>query len=502
MPASLRTLIDDGSFPVRALAAVDGATLDRPITWVHSSDLVDPTPWLEPGNLLLTNGAQFGADPDAEQVAVYCAGLRDLGAAGLGFATEVIHDAVPPAVVRACAEAGLPLIEIGGRAPFIGIIRFVADLIAADRAAREAWLLDAQRQVARAAVRDDGLREILGVLSRLLDTWVALYDAAGVRIDLPGLPATPSDREAAVGTEVHRLLERATAASLQLPAPDGALLQTIGRSARLRGVLAVGARDAFDPAEKDLVATVVALASVALEQQRQLQAALRGVRTGVLDMLLDGRGETAHRVAATALGGLPVAPLSVAVIRAGASAPGVLDDLDVVATDPRRIFFAERADDVIALVETESVEVVRALVSRRRLRAGVCDHLAETDLAVDLHRAALAAREADPAELRSYAEVASRGLVGALRERGGPLVARSLLQPLDALADDERDRLLVSAREWLDANGAWDPAARGLGIHRHTLKARIAHLERVLRLDLSSFAARAELWAALQLTDT
>ncbi|KEP74951.1 hypothetical protein HR12_01830, partial [Microbacterium sp. SUBG005] len=103
--------------------------------------------------------------------------------------------------------------------------------------------------------------------------------------------------------------------------------------------------------------------------------------------------------------------------------------------------------------------------------------------------------------LRAYDELAGRGLVGALRERGGEVLARSLLQPLAVLPASERKRLLASARVWLDANGAWDPAARSLGIHRHTLKARVAHLEQVLEIDLSSFAARAELWAALELAE-
>ncbi|WP_314456450.1 helix-turn-helix domain-containing protein, partial [uncultured Microbacterium sp.] len=100
-----------------------------------------------------------------------------------------------------------------------------------------------------------------------------------------------------------------------------------------------------------------------------------------------------------------------------------------------------------------------------------------------------------------YEDLARRGLVGALRERGGEVLAHSLLEPLDALPAAERQRLRESAKAWLDANGAWDPAARALGIHRHTLRARLTQLEGLLRLDLSTFAARAELWAALEFSD-
>ncbi|WP_165801286.1 PucR family transcriptional regulator [Microbacterium testaceum] len=498
MPASLRTLLDNDRARLRALTPLDDEILDRPLSWVHSSDLLDPTPWLEPGNLLLTNGAPFSGT-DAADPRAYAERLRDAGVAGLGFATDVIHAEVPPEVVEACAAAGVPLIEVGRRAPFIGIIRFVADLIAADRAARFTWLLDAQRAVARAAVRDDGLREILRTLARLLDTWVALYDGAGARIPLEGIPSAPPVEEQRVAGETRRLLERATAASVQLPAPGGAVLQTIGRSGGLRGVLAVGARAAFDPAEKDLVATVVALASIALDQQRHVQTSLRTVRSGVLELLVDGHADAAGRLAEAVFGALPAGPTTVVTLAAGAAEPGLLDELDVIMTDPGRLFFAERGGDVVVLA-IEGDDVISSLVARRRLVAGSAVHLDGDDLATTLRRADLAAREAPAGTVRAYADIAGSGLVGALRERGGDLIAASLLRPLEAVAPGERRRLVDSARAWLDANGAWDPAARGLGIHRHTLKARMAQLEQVLGIDLSTFSARAELWAALQLT--
>ena len=36
---------------------------DAPIRWVHSSELVDPTPWLSGGELILTTGLQLGSSP-------------------------------------------------------------------------------------------------------------------------------------------------------------------------------------------------------------------------------------------------------------------------------------------------------------------------------------------------------------------------------------------------------------------------------------------------------
>ena len=45
---------------VRVVAGEAG--LDRPVRWVHISELADPTPWLSGGELLLTTGLQLGDD--------------------------------------------------------------------------------------------------------------------------------------------------------------------------------------------------------------------------------------------------------------------------------------------------------------------------------------------------------------------------------------------------------------------------------------------------------
>jgi PucR family transcriptional regulator, purine catabolism regulatory protein len=56
-------------------------------------------------------------------------------------------------------------------------------------------------------------------------------------------------------------------------------------------------------------------------------------------------------------------------------------------------------------------------------------------------------------------------------------------------------------RVWLENDARIDQAASALGVHRHTARTRVATAERVLGVDLSTFAARAELWAALQVAD-
>src|SRR5204863_5798958 len=53
---------------VGSLAAEQGLELvagresaDAPVRWVHSTELIDPTPWLSGGELILTTGIQLGS---------------------------------------------------------------------------------------------------------------------------------------------------------------------------------------------------------------------------------------------------------------------------------------------------------------------------------------------------------------------------------------------------------------------------------------------------------
>jgi len=61
--------------------------------------------------------------------------------------------------------------------------------------------------------------------------------------------------------------------------------------------------------------------------------------------------------------------------------------------------------------------------------------------------------------------------------------------------------LLETLDAWLAHDCSHEATAQALGIHRHTVRARVAQAERVLDRDLSSFSARAELWAALRLAE-
>ncbi|MGB4780194.1 helix-turn-helix domain-containing protein, partial [Microbacterium sp.] len=76
-------------------------------------------------------------------------------------------------------------------------------------------------------------------------------------------------------------------------------------------------------------------------------------------------------------------------------------------------------------------------------------------------------------------------------------VAQARLAPLRSHDATHGTALLATVHTWLAHDARIDEAAQALGIHRHTVRARIAQAQQLLGVDLSSFPARAELWAAL-----
>jgi purine catabolism regulator len=88
------------------------------VRWVHSTELLDPTPWLRGGELLLTTGLQLmGAEPQRE----FVERLAEREIAGLGFGTGFVHKKVPAAILNTARKRGFPLFEVPYELPFIAV---------------------------------------------------------------------------------------------------------------------------------------------------------------------------------------------------------------------------------------------------------------------------------------------------------------------------------------------------------------------------------------------
>ncbi|MFF1571117.1 PucR family transcriptional regulator [Leifsonia sp. NPDC058292] len=485
MPATLAHLLARPELGLRLLTSPGTGSLDRPIPWVHSSELADPTPFLSEGQVLLVTGTPDDVEPYVERLVAH-------GIAGLGFGTDVVRDGTPDALADACERHGLPLFEVPYRTPFIAITRFVADSVAADAYARSTWALRASRAISLAALRPDALGAVLAELARQIEHPVALVGAAGAVERAYPPSAVDGAARSSLAAAAEPLLRggRRAGSTVEIGGESFAL-QTLGAAGRLRGVVAVGGGASLDQAAQQVVTGVVALAGLALEQSRATDAARSRLRTAVWRALLAGDRSLAVRVAEPVVGPLPEGSVRVALL-AGDGVPAAADWLELhPETAPE--FFARDGGDLVLLTDTATSADVTALVERFGLRGGVSGPASPLGLAAAVAQAS-AARDGATAELplRGFDDLAAGGMLALLHTDDARAVAAATLEPLAA------DPALVAAlRTWLDHNGVYDVAARELGIHRHTLRARVAEAERLLGRDLTPFAARADLYAAL-----
>ncbi|MBZ4487529.1 PucR family transcriptional regulator [Microbacterium sp. cx-55] len=501
-PATLRSLLHASEFDLRRRTEIDDAHLDAPLEWAHSSDLPDPTPWVGSGGLLLTDGVQFIDRTDADTADAYVARLVRRGVRALGFAISIVHDSIPDALVDACTAQGLPLIEVSARTPFMGIIRFVSDALASQQRERLERSLTALRSIARAALRPDGLAGILRELERNLDCGVALFDASGTLVPVPTLHPAPLGRHGELERVVRATLARGRTAAIRVGVPDvgEVTLQTLGRADRLRGVLAVGTGVALNRADSDLIESVIALASIALEQSSALDTARRRLRAGILELLASGSTDAAGRTVQHLWGALPAAPVRVGcvVLADSSRADPLIAAFEAMSDEGAgKVFFAERDGHVYVIVPQGDRAQVDGILRMHDARAGFSAPASWADLPsalVEARRAAERTTEATP--FLDLDGLADAGLLWHLEQTGAAALAARLLQPLDV---ERGVDLRETLRVWLSHNGTWDPAARVLGIHRHTLRSRIETAGRLLGRDFETFGARAEVWQALEL---
>ncbi|MZD08902.1 PucR family transcriptional regulator, partial [Streptomyces sp. SID5785] len=63
---------------------------------------------------------------------------------------------------------------------------------------------------------------------------------------------------------------------------------------------------------------------------------------------------------------------------------------------------------------------------------------------------------------------------------------------------DGRPVLLETLRTWLSVHGSWENTALALGVHRNTVRQRVARCGELLDADLNDPDVRMELWFALR----
>lgn len=455
------------------------------VTGVHVSELADPTPFLEGGELLLTTGMPLVGR--GVQTRAYAARLRRRGVAGLGLGLGPVHDEVPPDLPDACAAEGVPLFVVPPATPFLAVARTYWGLLARTGEQRLSAALGAHRALVRAAAGPDPTRAVVQTLAGAVEGWAALLSRRG-EVDAVW-PETSRGVAEQAAVEVARLRMAGPHSSATFPlGDDDVVLHPLAARGGATGFVATGCRRPMSHADRQTVLTASALLALQTEQEHRADAGPRGLRAGAVRLLLAGKVRAAQLLLTES--GMPCPPTWVRLLLVELGRPGDDDTVDGLERS-----LAARPGPAVWVLPRETG--LLAALAGAVDEAGLRDWLAQT---VPDARAVVSA----PVRLEdlgrvdaALADTAGRLAPGTLR--GARAVAREGAPvDLQPLLEHRRSDLVGAVTAYLRARGHWEEAARDLGVHRNTLRHRIGTARRVLDQDLDDPDVAARLWLALR----
>jgi PucR family transcriptional regulator, purine catabolism regulatory protein len=505
MPLRLSDLLADPALGAEVIAGAAGLDRRGPIRWAHISELPDPTPWLEGGELLLTTGLGVRDDPALQRS--FVAGVAERGVVALGFALGVSMPAVPEAMLRACDDHDLPLFTLPYEIPFIAVTRRVAHHLFEQRDAMLHGAVALQRQVLAAVTSDGGIDEVLATISR------AMPEVALLVVDFAGQPLARTDP--------HEVAADLDARGLWQTVPHGRGRGTAsldGRTVTWSGVSLGGSLEAMVIAvsnaalaehESLLFEQGVAGIHLNLAREHSVRDAHRRRVDELLEEVAGGRvSSAAIERTLQRLGAKPLLRPQVLAIRTAGRAPHAVSSLvEDALVDVGTPIVGQLAGMVHAIVAADDDAAARIIHAADRrgwadLRIGRSRAKSELDALRAALRESLVAINLDRSErIVDVDELGLSGLLAGIRDDlgAGDFVAHVLGPVLDHDADD--GPLITSLRAYLAHGCRPGPAADELCIHRHTLAYRLERIRELTGRDPRSGDHLMEFGLALALLD-
>ncbi|MFG1617256.1 PucR family transcriptional regulator [Nonomuraea wenchangensis] len=508
---------------MRLLAGRSGTW--RAVRWAHVSELADPVPWLSGGELVMTIGLGLPAEPDGRRA--YVERLAAAGCAALAFALHEAMEEVPDDLLDAADACGLPVLEV--LTSFISVTEAVARWHADERVRGERRVVAAQEAMARAALAH-GTAGILRTLAEHAAGEALLLGPHGEHKHAVPARERPWHARAA---EAAAASGGGRSAGVLDDGIEAVQVHSLGFSGAATGWLAVRTASPLDWHVRMLTSHAACLLAIELLGLRVGRSRMHAQRGALLAAVLDGR------LPAARLGELcsvAAAPYEVVVARPGVSLEAAVEALEEVTEtgDEETALVCVRPEGtVFVLPENTGLpgdqaggrpggqaggrpgepaggrlgEQVRGrlgvrLCARLGVAGGGCRAAGLEELpAAVRHAAALVARGGGD----GYAHVDDMEPQALLRDAFVPEAARrfstAVLRPLREHEARHGGDLVGTLRAYLEAGDNAETAARRLGVHRNTLRRRLAAAERVSGGPLTDPGHRLRLWLALSLPD-
>lgn len=526
-PTRALTVADVLALPVLAAGqpqVVTGVThLERPVRWVHITELTDPASFLKGGELVLTTGMPL--PDDVPGVRRYVDELADVGAAALVIELVRRYHRPPDALVDACRLRGLPLVTLAKDVNFLEVTQVVHALLLGNQA-------DAMRRTQRIhevftalTLRGAGPEDAVRAAAEMCGRTVVLENLAHQALICE--PSGGTVEEALTGWEQR---SRATGAHdpTATCGPAGWLTAPVEYQGERWGRVVMLPARTDGPAFGPEHITVLERTAMALTVARLIHHTPweRTAHRNALRDLVDQRHRSAQDAHArcTALG-LPtdrsrfVATL--VDLRTGSGgteaethllqelrAAGASALVGELAPDRIGILLALRPSQPWRPVVERLCSIALGLAPQAVVSVGA-EITDLSDTARSFREAVRVAEATPPGQPlprdRSFHELSDIGLHRLLYTlREDTRIQEYAEQQLGRLIDHDTQHgtdLLTTLRHYLEAAGNKTTAARRGGLSRETMYQRLRTIERLLGRDLESGEQRTELHAALMALD-
>jgi purine catabolism regulator len=468
------TVQDLATLPDLGLEVAAGAEgLGNEVSWLHVSELGDPTRWLEGGEFLLTTG--LGVGDSASTQRAYVRRLAKHGISGLGFGLGFGFSTVPDPVVESAEKLSFPVLAVPYKVPFVAITKAAFTLLANEQLEQQTRALEVHERLSDAVIRGRGVEALLGILCSHLACSLALVDERG-----------------RVVSERHNRRRASFEGAMELP------VIADGEVATLRA-----AREGEPFGEYDKLVLHHGQTALAFELSRRRAVSAAELRLAG-DLLEDLEGErldereTDRRMAAFGLEPAGSYAALLATPRNGQTGEEIRREV-AEELDRRRLRYlsASRRDGATFLVEAASEDEILGLAEKivqagpqARVGVGRPAHGRALGRSLLEARAALDAAHTDVA---SYRDLGSLELLLSLPDAALEAFVDRVLGPAAG-----SERLMDSLAALLDSGCRWSDAAEALGVHRHTLRYRMERLREQTGRHPDDPGERMELWLAVK----
>jgi PucR family transcriptional regulator, purine catabolism regulatory protein len=518
------------------------AGLDRAVEAVYIGDLDDPTPWMVQGSLLMTTGPKLEEDPEIGVGLVRL--LAGSGMVGVGVAITPHVREIPAAMAEAADEAGLPLLRVPPGTPFRKVTSYVFNALASRDMHRLRRSLALQQNLVEVLIAEENVEGLVRRLGQLLEMTAVLLDGDGRMIVRSGPDEGSAVQDqliqpawSAYRRVVHEGLPRSVVRVFDRNVAfrevhlHGAVEQVLFGIPSHDGLISEFSDAALSFVQRLLEAELVTLQSAGLLRRR--------TRAGLFEMLLQRRGDGAelaerlrqHGIEATEEWRVAAFETVVPASRPKPGGPAVdevvplpddaLSAIDGVLEERLLPFLScRRCGQILVLSPLgpppDDLEVVRRLAAeigddlRERLRVpavavGISEALTGTALvpqAASQARLALthAEREGPSADrVAAFDDLGGRyRILESLPDETLERLVREVMGRLLAADEQGGTDLAMTMHSFLEHGCSAVETAAKLFVHRNTLRKRLARIEEVTGISLSSTGGRVEAYLSVR----